>query len=287
MAASLAMFCRSAPLLPAVFAAKASRSTLLPIGFLAKCIFRIASRSLRSGRSMLTRRSNRPGRSNAGSSTSLRLVAARTITFVPCSNPSISTKIWLSVCSRSSWPPPIPLPRRRPTASISSIKIMHGAFFLALANKSRTRLAPTPTNISTNSEPEMLKNGASASPATARASMVLPVPGGPTKSTPLGILAPTDSNFLGNFKNSTTSCKSCLASSEPATSLKTTLSFSLPYSRARLLPKDIAWLPWPWALLSMMNKTALIIITGSIETPTLTQVLPAFDSGRVSTVTLE
>ena len=42
-------------------------------------------------------------------------------------------------------------------------------------------LAPTPTNISTNSEPEMLKNGTPASPATARAISVLPVPGGPTR----------------------------------------------------------------------------------------------------------
>ena len=47
-----------------------------------------------------------------------------------------------------------------------------------------------PTNISTNSEPDMEKNGTLASPATALASMVLPVPGGPTSSTPLGMDAP-------------------------------------------------------------------------------------------------
>ena len=34
------------------------------------------------------------------------------------------------------------------------MKTMHGAFFLACSNMSRTRLAPTPTNISTKSEPE-------------------------------------------------------------------------------------------------------------------------------------
>jgi hypothetical protein len=33
--------------------------------------------------------------------------------------------------------------------------------------------------ISTKSEPEIVKNGTPASPATARASSVLPVPGGP------------------------------------------------------------------------------------------------------------
>ena len=37
----------------------------------------------------------------------------------------------------------------------------------------------------------MLKNGTPASPATAFAIRVLPVPGGPTNSTPLGIRAPT------------------------------------------------------------------------------------------------
>jgi hypothetical protein len=38
-----------------------------------------------------------------------------------------------------------------------------------------------------NADPETLKNSTSASPATALASNVLPVPGGPTNNTPLGI----------------------------------------------------------------------------------------------------
>ena len=46
------------------------------------------------------------------------------------------------------------------------------------------------TYISTKSEPEMDRNCTPASPATALASSVLPVPGGPTSSTPLGICAP-------------------------------------------------------------------------------------------------
>ena len=49
----------------------------------------------------------------------------------------------------------MPVPRWRPTASISSTKIIAGAFALACVNKSRTRAAPTPTNISTKSEPEI------------------------------------------------------------------------------------------------------------------------------------
>ena len=51
-------------------------------------------------------------------------------------------------------------------------------------NSCRTRFAPVPTNISSNSEPDAWKNGTSASPATARASNDLPMPGGPTNSTP-------------------------------------------------------------------------------------------------------
>ncbi len=89
---------------------------------------------------------------------------------------------------------------------------------MAFLNKSRTREAPTPTNISTNSEPEILKKGTPASPAIALASKVLPVPGGPTNNTPLGILAPTAVKRSGCLRKVTTSCNSSFASSIPATS---------------------------------------------------------------------
>ena len=157
------------------------------------------------------------------------------------SKPSISTSSWFRVCSRSSLPPPRPAPRWRPTASISSMKMMQGAFFLPCSNMSRTREAPTPTNISTKSEPEMVKKGTLASPAMARASSVLPVPGGPTSSTPLGILPPRRWNFCGSFRNSTISCSSCLASSMPATSSKVTRPTFSVSSRARGSCRS----PWP------------------------------------------
>ncbi len=76
-------------------------------------------------------------------------------------------------------------------ASISSTKMMLGATFFARSKRSRMRAAPTPTNISTNSVAATEKNGTFASPATARAISVLPVPGGPDSRTPCGILAPT------------------------------------------------------------------------------------------------
>ena len=82
-------------------------------------------------------------------------------------------------------------------ASISSIKIMQGAFLVASLNKSRTRDAPTPTYNSIKSEPAKEKNGTPASPATALASRVLPVPGGPTKRAPFGSLAPIFAYFAG------------------------------------------------------------------------------------------
>ena len=139
----------------------------------------------------------------------------------------------------------MPEPRRRPTASISSIKMIDGAAFLAWSNRSRTRLAPTPTNISTKSEPEIEKNGTPASPATALASSVLPVPGGPSSSTPDGIFAPSRVNFFGFFRNSTTSTSSCFSSSSPATSEKRTL-FSLALAGLALdLPKFIIPPPRP------------------------------------------
>ena len=123
------------------------------------------------------------------SSTSGRLVAPITMTPADESNPSISVRIWLSVCSRSSWPPrpPNAALRERPIASSSSMKTIAGAACFACWKRSRTREAPTPTIISMNSEADIEKNGTPASPATARARSVFPVPGGPLSSTPRGM----------------------------------------------------------------------------------------------------
>ena len=246
-AASFTRLDRSAPLNPGVSRATTSIFISLESGLPATCTFRIASRPATSGRSSVTLRSKRPGRSSAGSRISGRLVAAITMMLVFVSNPSISTRIWFSVCSRSSCPPPSPAPRCRPTASISSTNMMHGALRFACSNRSRTRAAPTPTNISTNSLPEMWKNGTPASPATALASRVFPVPGGPTSSTPFGILAPSWRKRSGYLRNSTTSSNSALASSTPATSLNVTDGRLNGIIRARLRPKLIVWLLEPCA----------------------------------------
>ena len=111
------------------------------------------------------------------------------------SKPSISASIWFRVCSRSSCPPPSPAPLLRPMESISSMKMIALPILRALWKRSLTRLAPTPTNISMKSLPVTDKNGTPASPATALAIRVLPVPGGPTSRTPLGMRAPISANF--------------------------------------------------------------------------------------------
>ena len=245
IAASFKRFSRSAPVKPAVVCAICFKSTSSARGLFFACTFKISSLPPISGRPTCTLRSNLPGRIIAGSKISTRLVAAITIIPSLTPNPSISTRSWFKVCSRSSCPPPIPVPLLLATASISSINTIHGAFFLASSKRSRTRDAPTPTNISTKSEPEMLKNGTPASPATALASRVLPVPGGPTRRTPFGILAPSLVNFLGSFKKSTISSNSSFSSRSPATFSKVTLRFSSVVIFARLFPKFIILLPPP------------------------------------------
>ena len=162
------------------------------------------------------------------SKTSALLVAAITITLVLVPKPSISVSNWFNVFSLSSFDPvKLLLPRARPIASISSIKMMEGDFSLAFLKRSLTLEAPTPTNISTKSEPDKEKNGTFASPATALASRVLPVPGDPINNAPFGIFPPRAVYFFGFFKKSTISCTSSLAPSRPATSSKVTLTLEL------------------------------------------------------------
>ena len=218
-AASLIMLARSAPEAPGVWRATAPKSMADSILTSFACSLRMDSRPARSGSSTGMRRSKRPGRSSARSSESGRFVAARTTMPLWLSKPSISARSWFRVCSRSSFVVR-PVSRRLPMVSISSMKTMQGAFSLACLKRSRTFAAPRPTNISTNSEPEIEKNGTLASPATALASSVLPVPGGPTSRAPLGQRAPMAAYFSGCSRKETISSRESLASSWPATSLK-------------------------------------------------------------------
>mmetsp|Transcript_9653 Transcript_9653/g.18181 ORF Transcript_9653/g.18181 Transcript_9653/m.18181 type:complete len:201 (+) Transcript_9653:1398-2000(+) len=194
MADSFIRLMMSAPVHPAHPRAIMCQSTS-PLMVLSRaCTLRICSRPSTPGKGKCRTRSKRPGLVSASSSTLGRLVAASTTMPLLSSNPSISVSIWLMVLVCSSLPmdpgPETARVRDAPMASNSSMKMMHGAFSRAFSNKLRTRDAPTPTNISVNSDPAAEKKGTLASPAIALASSVLPVPGGPTISTPAGRRAP-------------------------------------------------------------------------------------------------
>ncbi len=190
IAASLIILARSEPTAPLVASPISSKLTVSSISTSLECTLSVSIRPLRSGLSTITLLSRRPGLSNALSRTSGLLVAASINIPFDESKPSISANNWLSVCSLSSLPPPYLESRLLPIASISSMNMIQGACLVASLKRSLTREAPTPTNISTKSEPASEKNGTLASPATAFARSVLPVPGGPTKSAPFGSLAP-------------------------------------------------------------------------------------------------
>mmetsp|Transcript_59863 Transcript_59863/g.195395 ORF Transcript_59863/g.195395 Transcript_59863/m.195395 type:complete len:204 (-) Transcript_59863:807-1418(-) len=123
------------------------------------------------------------------------------------------------------------------------MKMMHGAAFLASAKRSRTLEAPMPAKTSTNSAADTLKKGTPASPATALARRVLPVPGGPTSRAPFGIFAPRSEYRDVFFKKSTTSTSSSLAPSQPATSANLVLISPSLATLAGFLPIEKGFCP--------------------------------------------
>ena len=118
------------------------------------------------------------------------------------------------------------------------MKMIAGAASLALVNRSRTREAPTPTIASMNSDAEIEKNAACASPATARASSVLPVPGRARRAARRGACARRGGRSARGFAGSRRSPSArVLASSIPATSAKVTRIVSGSTRRACERPK--------------------------------------------------
>ncbi len=192
----MTMLASCAPDAPAVIRAIRLTSISFSLLIFFKWTFKIASLPIKSGSSTRTCRSKRPGRRRAGSRTSGLLVAASMMTPLLLSKPSISVSNWFKVCSRSSLAVKLES-LFFPIVSNSSMNMIQGAFLLACSKSSLTFAAPLPTNISTNSEPDIEKKGTSASPATAFAIKVFPVPGGPTSKTPLGHSAPMFSYFSG------------------------------------------------------------------------------------------
>mmetsp|Transcript_39864 Transcript_39864/g.95356 ORF Transcript_39864/g.95356 Transcript_39864/m.95356 type:complete len:250 (+) Transcript_39864:1192-1941(+) len=187
-AASVHNCARSAPTKPCVFAAISSSLTSGPSFIFLVWIRMISRRPLSSGTPMSSSLSKRPKRRRAWSMELGRFVAPMTTVCPRPFMPSIRVSIWETTRRSTS---PLVLSRFGAIESISSMKMMQGADFLASAKRSRTRAAPMPAKTSTNSEAETLKKGTPASPATAFASRVFPVPGGPTSRAPFGIFAPS------------------------------------------------------------------------------------------------
>mmetsp|Transcript_53306 Transcript_53306/g.153798 ORF Transcript_53306/g.153798 Transcript_53306/m.153798 type:complete len:255 (+) Transcript_53306:870-1634(+) len=216
-AAMLRMLKRSAPVMPAVRRARVVSSTCRSrVSFLAY-ISKISMRPLRSGTGTTTILSSLPGRVKALSKDSGKFVAQITTMPLFCSKPSSSTKSWFSVILTAVLSR---FDRFEPTASISSMKTMQGACFLASWKRSRILRAPTPTNISSNSEPDAWRKGTPASPAMALARSVLPVPGEPDIMRPFGNLAPNLVNRSGSLRYRMISRSSSFTSSHPLTSSK-------------------------------------------------------------------
>lgn len=135
------------------------------------------------------------------------------------------------------------------------MKMIEGAAARARRNRSRTRAAATPTYISTNSEPLAEKKGTPASPATALASSVFPVPGGPSSSTPRGSLAPATLNRGLPRIMEMSSWNAWMAGSCPATSANSTPVLPRPSPEvlaARLLP---SWEAISWRRLRFLPRS--------------------------------
>jgi len=103
-------------------------------------------------------------------------------------------------------------------ASISSKKIVDGAWNRAISNRSRTSFSDSPRHLDDNVAAETLKKVVLHSAATALARSVLPVPGGPNMSTPFhGRRMPLKKSGIQSG-STTASWRSCFASRSSATS---------------------------------------------------------------------
>ncbi len=120
-------------------------------------------------------------------------------------------------------PPPTSELRRMPTASISSMKTMHWpphlrASFLAFQPRYCTARMSMPMNMPANPEPGAVTNGELKPVAMPFASIVLPVPGEPRKSSPRSGLPPAFLNSSPACQRLITRVISSLASACPRTS---------------------------------------------------------------------
>mmetsp|Transcript_24 Transcript_24/g.92 ORF Transcript_24/g.92 Transcript_24/m.92 type:complete len:324 (+) Transcript_24:460-1431(+) len=234
MQASRTRKSRSAPLKEAAAGSRATapRSTSSARGLARVSVRRMASRPVSVGSGTYSTLSRRPGRSNAGSMTSYRLVAATTNTPSRPSTPSISVRSWFTTLSEL-WL--LSDERREASASTSSKNRMQGRAARARLNRVRTARSDSPTYLSSSSGPLMEMKFAADSQATALANSVFPHPGGPYSSTPLAALRPISAKVSGSSIGRLMAMCSCLrTSSRDPTSAKVTLGVGLNPSRRTL-----------------------------------------------------
>mmetsp|Transcript_8308 Transcript_8308/g.23175 ORF Transcript_8308/g.23175 Transcript_8308/m.23175 type:complete len:277 (+) Transcript_8308:5138-5968(+) len=187
MAASVQRAAMSAPTKPWVSRAMASGSTSSSSFMLRVWMRNTSRRPFSSGTPMSISRSKRPKRRRAASMALGRLVAPMTTTEARCLRPSMRVSIWETMRRSTS---PLVLSRLGAMESISSMKMMAGAFFSASSKALRRLDSDSPAILDMISGPLMRKKKAPVSLATARAMRVLPEPGGPYRRTPRGGLTP-------------------------------------------------------------------------------------------------
>ena len=168
---------------------------------------------------MCSTRSNLPLRSSAGSIISGRFVAATTMTPSMPSTPSMLLSSWLTTRFATSEPEPSLFRRDAAMLSNSSRNTIEGLDCLAFLKTSRIAFSDSPTHFEISSGPLMVMKLALASLAIALAIRVLPVPGAPKSTIPLGGLIPKCSNISGLVRgHSMLSFSRSLTSSSPPTS---------------------------------------------------------------------
>mmetsp|Transcript_5777 Transcript_5777/g.10013 ORF Transcript_5777/g.10013 Transcript_5777/m.10013 type:complete len:273 (-) Transcript_5777:778-1596(-) len=181
-AAATHRFLRSLPEYPSVSFASSSKSNASFSSSLPRMTWRIFWRLTASGRSTMRRRGRRL--TTASSRSKGRLVAARTSTrsFSLVRRPSQLAMNSFLILRIASCSPALSL--RPSMESTSSMKTTAGAVLLARLNTARIYFSPSPNHLLATLDMDTLMKFAPASVATALASMVLPVPGGPKRRMP-------------------------------------------------------------------------------------------------------
>mmetsp|Transcript_12904 Transcript_12904/g.11694 ORF Transcript_12904/g.11694 Transcript_12904/m.11694 type:complete len:207 (+) Transcript_12904:1218-1838(+) len=194
IAASVQRAAISAPTKPCVSFATISGSTSSANFIFLVCIRKISNLPFSSGTPISISLSNLPNRRSAGSILLGLLVAPITTVLERPLSPSINVNNWETILFSTS---PLAFSRLGAIESISSMKIIAGAFFSASSKALRRLASDSPAILDMISGPFIKKKNAPVSLATALAISVLPVPGGPNNKTPLGGLTPRVLNNVG------------------------------------------------------------------------------------------